>query len=493
MLKKSAWWSLAAVLFVTCAYGQPIGIDPVNPHYYVFHGQPTILITSAEHYGAVVNKDFDYIAYLNMLQAHGLNYTRIWTGATIEPMGQYYMGNPIAPKPQYLMEPWARSNQPGYLQGGNKFDLDRWNPAFFTRLRDFIVQAGKRGIVVEICFFNSQYSNRWPLSPLYYDNNIQGVGNCDFKDAQSLKHPELVARQSAYVAKITQEVNQYDNVILEICDEPAAFTPYQEAGPWVGHLLQVVHDTESHLPKKHLVAQEVQGPLGGPIDYSKSPILSIIVGQYMWETPDLEMGGIEGLTYKYDDNKPIELNETVFFPYQYQGDVLADSRAEAWEFMVGGGASFNQLNSVYTPQDPAGNTPENVQDLDEFHILKNFIESFAFDRMRADTGFVVGGVPKGAYCRGMSEPGKQYALYLHHAELDGNRAYIAQPGHYTETLTLTMPGGTYKADWVDPASGYVIDTETFTTQGGDQVFTTPEYTVDIALRIKRVQGKAAGI
>jgi len=34
-----------------------------------------------------------------------------------------------------------------------------------------------------------------------------------------LKHADLAQRESDYVAKITQEVNSFDNVILEMCDE----------------------------------------------------------------------------------------------------------------------------------------------------------------------------------------------------------------------------------------------------------------------------------
>ena len=122
-------------------------------------------------------------------------------------------------------------------------------------------QGGELGIVVEIGFFSSQYSIDGPGLPLYYENNIQGVGKCGFMDVQTMKHPDLVQRESEYVSKITQEVNAFDNVILEVCDEPSNFTQHAEAGPWVGHLLQVVHDTEAKLPKKHLVAQMVEGPL----------------------------------------------------------------------------------------------------------------------------------------------------------------------------------------------------------------------------------------
>jgi hypothetical protein len=490
MTKKIGFLGFALVFFITRAWGEPITVDPSNPHYYLFNGKPTILITSAEHYGALVNLDFDYVAYLDALKAYGLNYTRIWPGAVLEMVGEFGKGNTMGPRPDRTIVPWARSNQPGYVYGGNKFDLDKWNPEYFARLKDFIVKAAERGIVVEICFFNSQYTHRWPLSPLYYENNVQGVGKCDFKDAQTLKYPDLVQRESEYVSKITQEVNDYDNVILEICDEPALFTAYEEAGPWVGRLLEVVHNTESTLPKKHLIAQMVEGPIGGPIDFSGSPLLSVIVGQYVWggEAGREQMGGMKGLDYEYTYSKPIELNETPYYPFQYRvGDAVAASRVEAWEFIVGGGASFNHLNSRYTAEDPAGSTPDNARVLSALRNLENFIYSFDFVKMRPDKSFVVSGVSQGAYCRGISQPGEQYALYLHHSELEPNyEYYVVKPGHYHETLTLDLPGGTYKAEWVDPTLGSVVSTVTFTHQGGSQNLTTPEYAVDIALRIKRI-------
>ena len=41
------------------AAGEPISLHPDNPHYLLFRGKPTVLITSTEHYGAVLNGDFD--------------------------------------------------------------------------------------------------------------------------------------------------------------------------------------------------------------------------------------------------------------------------------------------------------------------------------------------------------------------------------------------------------------------------------------------------
>src|SRR6267142_2272692 len=159
MLKSILFLALGLTLIVGQHTAEPISVHPDNPHYYLFNGKPTILITSAEHYGGVVNKDFDYVTYFDALKSYGLNYTRIYPGALFEPMGKFVKGNTLGPKPASLIVPWARSNVPGYLVCGNKFDLDRWDPEYFKRLKDFVARAGERGIVVEICFFNSQYSS----------------------------------------------------------------------------------------------------------------------------------------------------------------------------------------------------------------------------------------------------------------------------------------------------------------------------------------------
>jgi hypothetical protein len=484
--KRMKILSVALLFCAARAYAEPIKQHPANPHYFLFHGQPTVLITSAEHYGAVVNKDFDYVAYLDALKSYGLNYTRIYPGALFEPRGKFAKGNTLGPRPASLSVPWARSNVPGYMLCGNKFDLDRWDPEYFARLKDFIAQAAERGIVVEICFFNAQYSDTWPISPLYYENNIQGVGRCDYEDAQTLKHPDLVRREDDYVRQITAEVNAYDNVILEICDEPfLTGTPIELAGPWLGHLVEVIKNAESHLPKKHLIAQQLEGPVGGPCDFSAHPDVPLIVTQYVYEASAEQMGGMKALDIEYEHNKPIELNETYYYPVWYKGDAVADSRVEAWEFIVGGGAGFNHLNGVFTVENPAGKTADNVQVLHALRNLKEFIYSFDFLKMRPDKSFIARGVPAGAYCRAISQSGEQYALYLHHSKLDSGSAYIVSPGNYVAKLVLRLPAGTYKADWLDPASGSIVRTEMVIHQGGERTFTTPAHRVDIALRLKR--------
>jgi len=254
----------------------------------------------------------------------------------------------------------------------------------------------------------------------------------------------------------------------------------------VSHFIGVIQNAESNLPKKHLIAQEVEGPVNGPIDLSGNSGISLIVGQYVQEGGSDQMGGMKALDLEYHHNKAIELNETAYYPVWYKGDRVAASRVEAWEFMVGGGAGFNHLNGRYTVADPAGKTPDNAEVLNTLRNLKDFIHSFDFLKMHADKSFVITEVPQGVYRRGISQPGQQYALYQHHSKIeDRNHYYIVTPGNYEENLVLNLPAGTYKIDWVDPASGSVRRSDTIIHKGGNREFTTPRYVVDIALRIRR--------
>ncbi|MDB6032619.1 MAG: Myo-inositol 2-dehydrogenase, partial [Verrucomicrobiales bacterium] len=126
-----------ALLSVQQAFPAPqaLALHSENPHYFLFHGEPTVLVTSGEHYGAVLNLDFNYLTYLNTLRKDGLNLTRTFTGAYVEPMGAFNIAqNTLAPKGERFICPWARSSIPGYANGGNKFDLSRWDDAYFKRL-----------------------------------------------------------------------------------------------------------------------------------------------------------------------------------------------------------------------------------------------------------------------------------------------------------------------------------------------------------------------
>ena len=466
--------------------GDPLKLNPDNPHYYLYHGNPLFLITSDQHYGAVTNLDFDYPVFLDTLAAAGLNFTRIYPGAYIERDGEYMKDNNLGARNGRQILPWAKTRVPGAHEvlGGYQYDLDHWNEAYFLRLRDFLAKASARNIIVDIALFNGMYPDRWAFQAMYHTNNIQGVGTCRFNEVQTLMDSALVQRHIAYVRKITEEVNGFDNVVLDICDEPFQDgCPPEKYHQWISRLIDVIRQTESSLPNKHLIAQTIDSHTrGGPGDFSADERVNVLENEYTW--------GIANIDKEYVHDKPMVLIETAYYP-QYEGDKLAASRVEAWEFLVGGGAAFMQLNGLYSTFNPGAAGTENSKILGQLGILKNFMSGFDFVKMRRDTSFIAGRLPDSTFARAISEPGKQYAFYIHHSRygcwywepMKMGSCYVVIPGNYHEKFVFDLAPGNYKEDWIDPATGKVIRSETFIHNGGNRDFQSPDYIIDLALKI----------
>jgi len=487
---KQLFIFLLLLFLASCTQSQPLKVDSRNPHYFNFKGKTLFLITSDQHYGAVTNLDFDYTVFLDTLAKYGMNFTRIYPGAYIEKDGEYMPDNNLGARNGRQILPWVKTKTKGAHEvlGGLKFDLDKWDNEYFSRLRDFISKAQERNIIVDIAFFNGMYPDRWEYQAMYHTNNIQGAGTCVFNEVQTLKDTTLVRYQRVYVKKITEEVNQFDNVILDICDEP-----FQDGCPpvmyheWISMLIDDIMFTENRLPKKHLIAQTIDSHTrGGPGDFSDDSRVGVLMNEYTW--------GIANLDKEYIHNKPNVLIETSYYPF-YDGDKIGASRVEAWEYLVGGGAAFMQLNGLYSTFNPGAKGTENHVLLSQLKILKGFIESFDFMKLTQDTAFIGKRVPDGAFARSVSNPGKEYALYIHHSvygcwfwePMQMGSCYKVMTANYQENLILNFDKGTYLAEWINPSSGKVISSEKLIHNGGKRTIRTPHYEVDLALRVISIE------
>jgi len=458
-----------------------IRVSGKNPHYFEYKGKEILLITSAEHYGAVISNNFDYVRYFDMLAEYGINYTRIFPGALVEPDGFWLVEDTMTPG-ENLIVPWARSDIPGYIDGGNKFDLDKWDPNYFSRLHDFLIQADKRGIIVEICFFSCQNIAYWKHCPLHKDANIQGIGDCDNTVFQTLDNKALVREQLKYMEKLITETNEFDNVIYEFVDEPTLMlTPAHKAYHWIDKLIDTAIEAENRLPKKHMLAQQLE--IG--VDFCSDDRIAFIVTQYL-HLNARQVGGLDALNSCYCYNKPIEQNETSYIPSWYDRDHLEISRIEAWEFMVGGGASYNQLNGYYIPSNPAGDNEINRKILAGLRDLRVFVESFNFIKMTRDTE-TVRKASIGAKINMISEKGKQYAIYMHHCHTNQGRFhgtfYEPEYGEYETALTVLLEKGDYTVNFIEPETMKTLKEIAITSSGEEMELRCPRYKLDLAIKI----------
>lgn len=420
-------------VFASIASAAPLALHPQNPHYFLHKGKPTVLITSAEHYGAVLNLDFDFVRYLDALQAEKLNLTRVFTGAYVEPEGAFNIArNTLAPKEGRFISPWARSAITGYANGGNKFDLTRWDDAYFKRLTDFVAQADRRGIVVEMNLFCPFYEEKqWRLSPQNPTNHINGLGEVARTNVHTLdRHGGLLPIQEAMVRKIVSTLNRFDNVYYEICNEPYASPVSLD---WQHRMVDVIVETEKRLRKKHLISMNIAN--GSARISNPHPAVSIF--NFHYASPPLAVGQNYGL------NKVIGDNETGF-----RGTNDLPYRVEAWQFLIAGGALYNNLDYSFTvgnedgtfnypATQPGGGNPGFRK---QMRVLTEFMKGFDFVKMKPENTVVLGGVPVGYTARALGEAGRAYAVYVSPSTAPKDEFSVRWMGkikpRYSETYTF---------------------------------------------------------
>jgi hypothetical protein len=478
---KSICSIVVSACFAFTVSAGPIGKHPDNPHYFIYNGKQLVLITTDQHYGAVINLDFDYVAFLNTLQEYGMNLTRIYPGGYVEMKDSYIAGNPLGPAPDRFILPWKKTSVPGASEyiGSYKYDLDTWDPDYFERLKDFVYQASIRNIIVEIAFFNGMYTDRWTMQPLFHTNNIQNVGNCDYHLFTTITDESLVKYQAEYVKKIANELFSYDNLIYDISDEPAM--EKQNSREWNSRLLDALISVDKF---KHIYGETAHS--ASP-DFTGDKRTSWIPTEYI---SPMEIT----LDSDYVDNKPIIDVETVYYPFWYGSNPVEETRVEGWYGMVGGLAGLIHLNSDFSIKNPtAEGTDTRTKILPQKQVLMSFMYSLDFIKMTKFTGFNL--INSDALVRGIAETGKQYALYFFHANRkwedwpQGSTAsrFDVNTGWFTDTISINnVPSGEYKIEWINPTSGEVIESSGKKWEGGNLVIHTPRYLTDVALRMKSV-------
>ncbi len=95
--------------------------------------------------------------------------------------------------------------------------IDKWDKKYFSRLKSFVSEAGRRGIVVEMTFFSSLYRDEgWKSSPLNGKNNVNKIDSIAKINVQTLDNGKLLKYQESMVRKIVAELKGFDNVFYEI-------------------------------------------------------------------------------------------------------------------------------------------------------------------------------------------------------------------------------------------------------------------------------------
>jgi hypothetical protein len=217
------------------AAGGPLVVSTANPRYFTVasDARRAVYLTGSHiwnnlHDGmgpgaacAETSEQLDYGEYLDFLEAHGHNFIRLWRWEQFKSQaaaGDFH----LCMTPQ----PWPRTGPGAAKDGRPKFDLDRFDQAFFDRLRARVVTAGERGMYVSVMLFEGWGLHLSPAPdhveghPFHAANNVNGVGIGSIVDYQVLPlDPRVQALQEAYVRKVVDTLHDLPNLLWEVANE----------------------------------------------------------------------------------------------------------------------------------------------------------------------------------------------------------------------------------------------------------------------------------
>jgi len=229
---------------------------------------------------------FDYDRFLDFLTAHHHNFIRMWVWEqarwTLETSDADYTFNP--------MGPFVRSGPGEALDGRPRWDLTRFEDAWFDRLHERVAAAGERGIYVAVMLFNGwsvaarkprfSQNDPWRGHPFNAANNVNGIdgdldGDGGGTESHELRDPRILAIQEAYVRKVIDTVGDLDNVLWEISNESHAGSL-----AWQRHMVALIKAYEETRPKAHPVGVTAMYPGGRDADLFASDADWVSPGRY---------------------------------------------------------------------------------------------------------------------------------------------------------------------------------------------------------------------
>lgn len=407
--------------------------------------------------------------------------------------------------------PFLRVGPTFATDGYPQFDLDQWNPDYFERLHGFLSAAQERDIIIELTLFSCSYADAvWRLNPLNIQNNINGVGDIPWQNYISMRDDALFERQLAYVRKIVQEVNQYDNFYFEVCNEPlvarAGFTPLddfastEEIDDWQRVIRNTIRDEENRLPKQHLIFQvpveewrtdtalerilnEESVDAVNMHDYQNLTYKEIMLPSFSrFMQRDLRLKRINHFwTTVHETEKPFIFDEDNAATNALDEEAWIVHRKRAWTTVCSGG-HYNMIDfSIQVGGQEAGTPASQATIRSWLKHLSVFIHGIDFVQTTPVANFATE-TPPFTIAIALVNPGQEYVIYLaDQREVD----HVALGEPCQGSLVFSLPEGTYTAQLYSPVDGQ-YKKEPITLSGGAVALDLKPFIHDLVVHIQSV-------
>lgn len=506
---------LAFFLVLSAGYAQPQTAHPItgplvasaDPHYFKDANGAPVVLNGSQSWNTL--QDFgtegtlhatDFDAFVKFLTRHGQNFTLFW--AVEMPKFCNHPNTVESPPPAYAVSPlpWRRTGPGRATDGGLKFDLTKYDPSFFERLRARTQALYDAGIYVGVYLFTGEYLLKYRCAtdgyPLTDANNINGIddgypGGPDIPwqkrfpqeriGAVTMTAPNAITRvQDAYVEKVIDTLNDLPNVLWIVSEEGPRNSTW-----WNAHQIAHIRAYEATKPYQHPIGY---GALTGASD------TILYNSDADWVAPQTKVSPV----LSCGNGKPackVNINDSDH-SYGLWNDTAQQNRNWAWEnFMNGNQALFMDPYIVYYPRQNrnlclsprngvcAAPDPRWDNLRDNLGYILNYSRRLNLARVTPQ-----GGCPT-SRCGSLSSTG--YVLAQTPSAGAEYLVYAPNGGSFTVNLSAMSSARTLAVEWFNPSTGAVIAGKPIPAGSTSQQFTAP-FGQDAVLYLVDTAGHATG-
>jgi len=410
----------------------PLRVHPQNPRYFADADGRAVLLVGSHTWPNLVDMGatdpppaFDFDAYLAFCRGHGHNFIRLWTW---EHTTWDTRGNREKRRHHCAPLPYARTGPGKALDGKPRFDLTKYDPEYFRRLRTRTEKAGREGFYVSVMLFEGwamQFSpGAWESHPFHPKNNVNGIdgdtgGDGKGLEVHELADPKVTAVQEAYVRKVIDTVGDLDNVLYEISNEN-----HIASTKWQYHMINVIHAYEKARPKQH--------PVGMTFQYKGGSNRALFDGPAGWVSPNPTADVPKPFNYR--DNPP---------PADGRKVVLSDTD-HLWG--IGGNVAWvwKSFTRGHNPifMDPCDGAVLAQRQADAWPAVRRAMGDALSYARRVDLAATTpeGGLASTGYC--LAHAAAKNAAYI---------VYLPKGGEVT--VDLSASPGRLAVEWFNPKTG----------------------------------------
>jgi hypothetical protein len=442
-----------------------------NPHYFTDGSGRAIYLTGSHTWnnfqdwgtkGAV--RPLDFTAYVKLLVAHNHNFTLLW--ATELPVFRGLPSTASSP-PDFTVspQPWQRTGPGNASDGKLKFDLTKFNQAYFDRLRARVVQLHENGIYAGVYFFSGEFVLRFRFSgdgyPLTGSNNVNGIDDGGGTRSLAMTAPNAITEiQDAYVRKVIDTLNDLPNVLWIVSQEAPVGSRW-----WNSHLIALVRSYEAGKPLQH--------PIGyGALDGGKDDD-AIINSDADWIAPSTRISP----TATCGTGQPrckVNINDSDHSYFGIWNDSPQVNRNYFWiNFTNGNQTLFMDPYVVHYPREKRNLCPSPVNGISEEPDRR-------WDNVRATMGYIRGYADR-MKLAAMTPSGKLASTghVLASRNSGPSELLVYAPSGGTFNVDLSKISGRIQVEWMNPATG--VKSAGAEVQGGAAMKFTPPFDGDAVL------------